>query len=62
MQKKAYNEGVSVAMQTMQISVCNSEYIVEILNNANWECARVALESFVRGFNDVVAMDIPAQS
>lgn len=48
-------------MQTMQISVCNSEYIVEILNNANCEHARIALESFVRGFNDAVAMDVQMQ-
>ena len=60
-QTKAYNEGFRIAMQTMQISVCNSEYIMEILNNANWEHARMALESFVRGFNDAVAMDIQTQ-
>ena len=61
MQTKAYNEGVRVASQSMQISVCNSDYIMEILNNANWERARIALESFVRGFNDAMAMDIQAQ-
>ena len=61
MQTKAYNEGVRIANQSMQISVCNSDYIMEILNNANWECARVALESFIRGFNDAMAMDIQAQ-
>ena len=60
MQTKAYNEGVRVASHTMQISVCNSDYIMEILNNANWECARIALESFVRGFNDAVAVDTQA--
>lgn len=57
MQTKVYNEGVRVANQSMQISVCNSEYIMEILNNANWEDARMTLESFVRGFNDVLAME-----
>ena len=61
MQTKAYKEGVRVASHTMQISVCNSDYIMEILNNANWEYARMALESFVRGFNDAMAMDIRVQ-
>ena len=60
MQIKAYNEGVVTAKETMQISVSKSDYIMEILNNANWECARIALESFVRGFNDAVAVDTKA--
>ena len=61
MQTKAYNEGVRVASQSMQISVCNSDYMMEILNNANWEHARIALESFVRGFNDVTGVEAKAQ-
>lgn len=58
MQTKAYDEGVRIAMETMQISVLKSDYIMEILNNANWECARIALKSFVRGFNDAVEVGI----
>ena len=58
MQTKAYDEGVRIARETMQISVLKSDYIMEILNNANWECARIALESFVRGFNDAVEVGI----
>lgn len=60
MQIKAYNEGVRAAGQTMQISVSKSDYIMEILNNANWEHARIVLESFVRGFADAVEMDTKA--
>lgn len=45
----------------MQISVLKSDYIMEILNNANWEYARIALELFIRGFNDAVEVGIQEQ-
>lgn len=60
-QAKAYNEGIRIATQTQQISVCDSEYILDIIKGSDWDHARIALESFVRGFNDAVAMDVQTQ-